>query len=576
MRKNLLSTIRPGDVLLGAASGVMLFLSFPPVALFPVAWVAAVPVLWLAARDAKRALLPSYVAGAIFFLAGLEWVRHATTAGMILLGLFLGLYVMAFAFAAGVLRARLRLPLAVAAPIVWVALEAIRSNVMTGFPYLLLGHSQIQNLRLMQILDVTGVYGVSFLVMAGNGLIAEIILAWQSRRLPSSLPPLPHSPTLPLSSPPTAPLPHSLTLIAISAMIVVLGVGGSAIYGHVRLANLHTNTGPEMCIVQANIPQSVKEQALTYESARDMLVKHLQLTIECLGESEFAAKPDAPPPLVIWPETAVPCQFNNTRDPWTTEVRANINASVFKRLNIKTLLIGAETVDVADGKPRRFNSAICMDGGCESYQRYDKMHLVPFGEYVPLSRLLFFLKALVPAGMLPYSPGKDHTLINYDGRKMGVVICYEDVFPGLVRRFVSSGADFIVNISNEGWFYNSAEADQHLVIARCRAIENRVGLVRGTNSGISCLIDPAGRIEKIIERDGRVKLVSGWLAGHVSIGPRDAIYTRIGDVFAIACLAASAVLVGVAGVLAPRAKPAASAAPNGSKPANSRRKPRRA
>ena len=570
MRKKLLATISRRDVLLGAASGVMLFLSFPPAALFPVAWVAAVPLLWLAARDAKRALLPSYLAGAIFFLTGLEWVRHATTAGMILLGLFLGLYVMAFAFATGLLRARLRIPFPLGAPLVWVALEAIRSNIMTGFPYLLLGHSQIQNLLLMQIIDVTGVYGVSFLVIAGNGLIAEMILARQSRRLSSS------SPTPPLAPSPTLPLAPSPALLIISGICLVLAIGGSMIYGHIRLANLRVSTGPETCIVQANIPQSVKEQAVTYEAARSMLDRHLKLTTECLGESEFAAKPDAPPPLVIWPETAVPCQFNNTRDSWTAEVRANINAIVFKRLSVKTLLIGAETVDAADGKPRRFNSAICIDGRCDAYQRYDKIHLVPFGEYIPLSRLLFFVKALAPAGDLPFSPGKDHALIDYDGRKIGVVICYEDVFPGLVRRFVNGGADFIVNISNEGWFYNSAEADQHLVIARCRAIENRVGLVRGTNSGISCLIDPAGRIEKVIAEFGRVKLVSGWLAGHVSIGPRDAIYTRIGDLFAIACLAASAALVAVAGNLAWRAKPPAPQPPNGKKPSNSRRKPRRA
>ncbi|HUW34391.1 MAG TPA: apolipoprotein N-acyltransferase [Planctomycetota bacterium] len=567
-RLSLLTRIRPVDVALGAASGLMLFLSFPPAGLYPVAWVAAVPLLWLAARGTKRALLPSYLAGAIFFLAGLEWVRHATTPGMILLGLFLGLYVMAFSVAAGVLRSRLRLPLAIAAPVVWVALEAIRSNIMTGFPYLLLGHSQIHNLRLMQILDVTGVYGVSFLVMSGNGLMAEILLARESRARHRTEEQEEETGNREQGTRNR----ESVTLpLIISAVIVAAGVGGSIVYGHVRLAGLPSRIGPEICIVQANIPQSVKAE-LTYESAQDMLVKHLQLTNECLGESDYATKPDAPPPLVIWPETAVPCQFNNTRDPWTVEVRANLNMIVFKRLNVKTLLIGAETLDVVDGKPRRFNSAICIDGRCENYQRYDKIHLVPFGEYIPLPNLLFFLKTLVPVGSLPYSAGKDHTLLTYEGHKIGVVICYEDVFPGLVRQFVGKGADFIVNISNEGWFYNSAEADQHLAIARCRAIENRLGLVRGTNSGISCLIDPAGRIEKVIERGGRVKMVNGWLVGRVSLGPRDAIYTRIGDLFAIICLTASAVLTAVAAVLGRRSAP--DPAPNGSKPSNSRRKSR--
>ena len=531
MRKRPFTNLNGWHLLAGAASGLLLFLSFPPAGLYPLAWVAAVPVLWLAAREPRKSLLPGYVAGAIFFLAGLEWIRHATIAGMVLLGLFLGLYVAAFAFAAGLLRTRLRVPLAIAAPAVWVALEAVRSNVMTGFPYLLLGHSQINILPLMQILDLTGVYGVSFIVMSANGLLAEIILARRSSE------------------------PRRFLYPIISAAIVALCVAGSLIYGHHRLATLQTRPGPEVCLVQANIPQDVKN-SVSYEQAVDMLVKHLRLTSDGLTAAGYRTG-EKPPPLVIWPETAVLCAYNNTRDPWTVEVRGNLNEVLFKELNVKTLLLGVEMIDTAGPEPKRFNSAVCIRGNCNDYQRYDKIHLVPFGEYIPLSSLLFFLKTVVPVGSLPYSHGRDCTLLDYQGQKLGVVICYEDVFPGIVRRFVATGAGCIVNISNEGWFFNSAEADQHLAIARCRAIENRVGLVRATNSGISCLIDPAGRIEKVLERGGRVKMVQGWLAGQVTTGARNALYTRIGDLFAIACIGLSTAMLGIVGVRAWRARPPA-------------------
>jgi apolipoprotein N-acyltransferase len=123
------------------------------------------------------------------------------------------------------------------------------------------------------------------------------------------------------------------------------------------------------------------------------------------------------------------------------------------------------------------------------------------------------------------------------------VICYEDVFPGLVRRFVNRGAEFIVNISNESWFYESAEADQHFAIARCRSIENRIGLVRGTNSDISCIVLPTGELDKVLEQDGKRKLVEGWLTGRVALKCGETFYTRYGDIFAIVCMVAFVVLL---------------------------------
>lgn len=514
-------------MLLGAASGLMLYLSFPPASVYLLAWVAALPLLWLAAQDPRKALLPGYAAGATFFILGLAWVRCATYAGWIVLALFLGLYVMAFAVVSGFLRRRTHLPLAIIAPAVWVTLEAVRSNVMSGFPYLLLGHSQIDDVRLMQVIDVTGVYGVSFIVMAANGLLAEVLLATVTRRLAATV---------------------ASALVVAAALVVAFS------YGQHRLATLQTRTGPEVCIVQANIPQEIKNSMSrreTYDFFTSVLVKHIKLTRDCLNESEYINTPNSPQPLVIWPETAVPGPFNDISSLWTLELRSNIDIAVLKDFNVNSLLLGVTSMDVVDGKKFAFNSAVHVRGRCDNSQRYDKMHLVPFGEYIPLPWLLFPLRPLVPIE-LPFSEGNEYTIFEHEGEKFAVVICYEDVFPGLVRHFVGRGADFIVNISNEGWFFTTAEADQHLAIARCRAIENRIGLVRATNSGISCLIDPAGRVEKVIQQDGQTKLVQGWLSGHVTLGSRDAAYTRIGDAFALGCIGLTVLLAAAAGMLSMR------------------------
>jgi apolipoprotein N-acyltransferase len=426
---------------------------------------------------------------------------------MILLGLFLALYLVAFVVVTSVLRRGLRVPLAIVAPIVWVTLETIRSNIMTGFPYLLLGHTQIDNLTLMQILDVTGVYGVSFIVMSCNGLLAEIALLPGSRA---------YGPAV------------------VSAPIAVAGLAAAFVYGGARLAGLETRPGPEVCLVQANIPQEVKNQ-MTPEQRREAMGRYLDLTFACIEKAE------GPSPLVIWPESALPGFYDHST-PWMELVRRNVDY-VMRSKKIRRFLIGINHFGVEGEKLKILNSAVYLHEGHDTYERYDKIHLVPFGEYVPLPWLLFFVKHVVPYPE-PFSAGTEYTLFEYNDHTFGVVICYEDVFPGLVRRFVTRGAEFIVNISNEGWFYESAEADQHLAIARCRAIENRVAVVRCTNSGISCLINPMGLVEKQIEKEGKVKLVEGWLTGRVTLGGVPAtVYTRVGDAFALICMGGAVGLI---------------------------------
>jgi len=511
--------IRLRPMLLGLLSGLLLFASFPPLGFFPLAWVAAVPLLWLLARKPDEAAAPAFLAGVVFFIPGLEWIRHATLGGMIVLGLYLAIYVAAFALAAGFIRKRLRLPMAVIAPILWVTAETVRANILTGFPYLLIGHSQINILPLMQVLDITGVYGVSFIVMSFNGFIADLLAA--------------------------APAERRIKAGVVSGAVSLVLIAAALVYGFHRLNTIEMEDGPMMTIIQPNIPQDIKNK-YTWELAQNSLELHENLTGQALRElRESHDQLGENEPLVIWPETALPGRYNNATEDWTRVLRKRIDALLkHRKLPFRHLLSGFATVESDGERPIPFNSAIFITGTAQQYKRYDKIHLVPFGEYIPLQSLLPFMKTIVPLE-LPFSSGSEYVLFEFDGYSFGTVICYEDVFPYLIRNFVRDGARFIVNISNEGWFYNSAEADQHLDIARCRAIENRVGLVRCTNTGISCLIAPDGRITDMIEQDGRCKLVRGHLSGRVMLGNGPTFYTKAGDILAWLCAAATlALLVG--------------------------------
>jgi len=509
---------------LGLLSGVLLFASFPPLGFYPLAWVAAVPLLWLAVKKPNEAVVPAFLAGVVFFIPGLEWIRHATFAGMIVLGLYLAVYIATFALAVGFIRKRLPVPMAVIAPVVWVAGEAVRANLLTGFPYLLLGHSQINILPLMQVLDITGVYGVSFIVLSFNGFVADL-----------------------LASPPERRLKAAILSAAVSLGLIIVAL----VYGFYRLNTIEMQAGPMMTIIQPNIPQDIKNE-YTWELAQNSLELHENLTGQALRELRESHEQDGgnkqlseKEPLVIWPETALPGRYNVTSEDWTLDLHRRIDALLKHREHpFSHLLSGFATMEFDGERPIPFNSAIFISKAAQQYKRYDKIHLVPFGEYIPLQSLLPFMKTIVPLE-LPFSAGSEYVLFEFDGFSFGTVICYEDVFPYLIRNFARKGARFIVNISNEGWFYNSAEADQHLDIARCRAIENRVGLVRCTNTGISCLIAPDGRIADMIEQGGRRKLVRGYLSGRVTLGSGATFYTKAGDLLAWLCTAATlALLIG--------------------------------
>ncbi len=419
-----------------------------------------------------------------------------------LLAAYLGLYLAVYTAAIAWLRRTLPSSAFVAAPFLWVALELIRTYLFSGLPWALLGYSQYQWLPVAQIADVTGVYGVSFLVVLVNAAIAELVLWGMARR----------TRVLSLRHPP-APLPWLTPVFAVVALATAVA------YGEVQLGSL-SGTAPRLAIglVQPNIDQAHKWDA-AYR--RDTLDRYRRLTGQAADQAD----------LIIWPEAATPFLFEQ-------EVRYRVEIESLVRQYGSPLLFGSPALRYyADGRPYLLNSAYLFSPDGQILGRYDKRHLVPFGEYIPLRQVLFFLDKLVE-GIGDFEAGTVPTVLALPSSepgsappaKFGVVICFEVIFPDLVREFVRDGADFMVTITNDAWFGDSAAPYQHFGMVVFRAIENHVAFARAANTGVSGFIDPYGRILQ-----ASPIFTEQAMTGRIPAKNAPTFYSRHGDVFAYGC-----------------------------------------
>ena len=471
----------------------------------------------------------SVIAGYALFIALLHWLRFVSYAGWFALACYCAIYWPVAALLLGWLRRR-GIPFVVSAPVVLTVFEFGRAHLFTGFPFFFLGHTQYRYLPVVQMADVTGVYGVSFLILLVNGAITDFIVGRFSLNRRAVL---------------------SFAIAAIAVAIALL-------YGQARIHATRLEPGPKVALIQGNVPQNLKHSP-SPEAQLEVLQRHL-------ASSREAAKQR--PDLIIWPETMFPAPMNLA---YEKEFVDRLAASVDEKakelglfmLQCRTamsqaaqsmnsyLLVGAETLA---GRPqRRFNSAYFLSPAGGIRGRYDKIHLVVFGEYTPLAGVFPFLRVFRPEVMGPdLSPGRlpprlfELPVRGDQVRKFGVTICYEDAEAGLFRRFVRDGADFMVNITNDGWFRDSTELDEHLAVCTFRAVENRVPIARCANTGISALIAPDGRIAQVVVRDGRYREVEGTLIGTLSMTGLKSFYTSHGDVFAwLCCLGAAALVISV-------------------------------
>jgi apolipoprotein N-acyltransferase len=486
--------ISRADILAAVLSGLMLTASFPPGATDWLAWFALVPLL-----AAMRLQPPSgcfrlgFTAGVVHFLSMMYWIVvvlgnygglpvFLSVTALIALCCYLALYPALFGLIHPLLRdARFGMLLSAGA---WVGLEYLRGKLLTGFPWCFIGHSQAARIQLIQLCDLVGVYGVSFLVAAVNLLVFGLLFRYRNglRR------------SLPVEGP-----------VVVALFALALG------YGHLKTREPSPGTGPSdpvrTAIIQGDIDQSEK-----------WLPEHQEKTLGTYRRLSLrAAKRD--PDLIVWPETAVPFFF---QDP----SRLSAGVIALPDLTGADLLFGSPAYQGSGRRTRYANRAYLLSAEERRVEHYDKVHLVPFGEYVPLQRFLPFVHRLVPAAG-DFTPGERVEPLKATGYSAGVLICFEAIFPGLARRQVEEGADILVNLTNDAWFGPTSAPFQHLSMSLFRAVETRRPLVRAANTGISAFVDTRGRVTR---RSGLFREAVLLSEVHPSSRPPTP-YVRWGDVF---------------------------------------------
>ncbi len=478
-------------VLISALSGALLALAFPRPDLFWLAWIGLIPLLLVVG---KRPFASGFSAGIAFFAIVLYWLNIVMTSYGGLLPVFSAIaylmLVVYLAFYFGIatltswgLKKRYRIPLLFSFPFFWVALEYLRGLIFSGFPWALLGYSQQDFSLAIQSADVTGVYGVSFILVAVNCALAWLIAEPRKRNAWGG------------------------------AVIVAVLLAGHLGYGYwcERTKSDERGESLRIALIQGNIEQGQK-----------WLPENRQQTVDLYRELSRQAA-EQPVDLLLWPEAATPF-FLQDDGALQQQVKAVPGETQ------SALLVGSPSYEAhAEGQVKYYNSAFLFSPRGELLGRSDKLHLVPFGEYVPLKWLLGFLDKLV-VGAGDFSSGKLQPLLLAD-HKLGVLICYEAIFSELARTQVRKGSELLINLTNDAWFGRSSAPYQHLAMVRFRSIENRVWTARAANTGISAIIAPSGTVVSATPLFERLQQ-----GGVVGLGAEQTFYTRYGDVFALACL----------------------------------------
>jgi len=500
-----------------ALSGLLSLAAAPTSGFGVIAFVSLIPLLHAAGmtQSYRTAILGGFLAGAVFFVPALVWLIPVTVVGWLALALYCAVYFSAFAVA---IRWSSQLPTVRASfflAAIWILLEFVRAIAFTGFPWLLLSHTQHRFKFFIQSLDVMGAFGLSGIIVMINVLLYG---AWKRRQ--------------------GRPV--------VLAFLIVVAVSA---YGVVRAGTIQLRPSLRVAAIQAAVPQEMKETLEGRYDPEGVLARYVGQTKELAAE-----KLD----LIVWPETIFLFPYTLNVNPHALgegdaryariaqdtlrDIARSRGAHV---LAGATTYLPAELGYVADpvrasqipigAWEQRYNSAVLVNANGDYVDRYDKMHLVPFGEYIPLPNLLPFLADFVPfdASLIA---GQRRTIFSIPSdqgmARFGVLICYEDADSDLARHLRLAGADFIVNMSNDAWFGES-ELGQHFVSAQFRAIENRVAVLRNGNNGITGIIDPLGQVQselgKMIDGKFVMRDVMGHLEGQLFVTDSQSIYSRVGD-----------------------------------------------
>jgi apolipoprotein N-acyltransferase len=517
-------------------SALLLWLAFFPANLGPLGFVALIPWLTLVVTAGRRwhRYAAAYGAALVFSALATQWVRVAHPMMYLAwLGFTLILPLFWLAALAGLRGLYARgLPLTLALPVVLVTLDYVRMHFPTGFPFLaplglqqrigfgwyFLGYTQHEFLPFIQSADLGGIYVVTALVAAVNGLLADWLFRSGAFRR--------HWPLEPSVLTPVSPSCH----LAVSGLVILLLLA-NLLYGFYRLAHAPWEEGPQVAALQGVIPQDQKN------ARADTLIR----TYRMLHDQAVRQSPR--PDLIIWPETCCPVDYCEVAPGEIANpdfaYYAQKCRDILQRFDpgVPTLL-GLNALVWEQGRQWKYNSALLLQPGPQRFgPRYDKIHLVPFGEYVPFGQTLPFLRHFTP---YPYDyscrAGEQWTRFRFTDRQgrnwsFACLICYEDTDPDLARQYVADDpVDFLVNISNDGWFEGTEEHEQHLAICRFRAIECRRSVVRAVNMGISAVIDPDGQVIALPHPHwSRSKQVEAVVQAAVPIDRRQALYPHLGD-----------------------------------------------
>jgi len=510
-------TPRSGRTLyLALISAAAFWAALPPLNLWPLAWIA--PIGWLllarqAALPGRRPYLVLWLSGFVFWLAMLHFLRYphpATSIGWVALSAYLGCYIPVFVGLTRVAVHRWRMSLVIAAPIVWTGLELARGHLLSGFTMASLGHTQAGWLPLVQVADLAGAYGVGFVVMLGAACLARMI-AWDGQRRA-------WWPALP----------------------AVALVGATLAYGYWRLHDFTARPGPAVAIIQGSVETKVKADGSLLDVIQE---EYMRLSRQAVAERRGLD-------LVIWPETMCRQSLFTIDDDatpppgadWTvTRLRqfAQLNEELVGEIARELgapLLLGVDIHHLGAGVEQHFNSAIHVAADGRILDRYDKMHPVMFGEYIPFAAWFPVLYRISPlaAGL---TSGKQAAAFDVAGFRVQPDICFENVLPHLIRRQVlelrraGREPDVLVNLTNDGWFNGSSELDLHLLCGLFRAIECRKPMLIAANTGFSAWIDASGTIQAQGPRRDR-----GVIIADVLLDDRTSPYLLYGDLPAGACL----------------------------------------
>ena len=480
------------ELIFALLSGALTALAFPKFKLIFFAWISLIPLLkMLPGKRPGQGFKLGLLSGFAFYAVLLYWIpavpMHYGNMSLgisilvyIMLALVLALFWGLFGWITCLVGKKLFTgEIYLLIPFFWITSEFLVTKALTGFPWGVLGYSQQPNLYLIQMASVTGVYGISFL------LILFQCMFLLSMRIKKRSP-----------------------FFSILALILLIHMAG-----FLTVRNIKEETGEntfKASVIQGNISSDIYWPNLSDEEKRGLLEEHLQLSQECVDEGSR---------LIVWPEFSLPLCFSC---PYGLYLDFRKSLEEFVSRTDSTLVLGTNEIGSDGENTLYFNSSLTLRPD-SSFTQYNKMHLVPFGEYTPYKKVFFFIDRLTHS-IGEVTSGREHILHSYRGIPFGTPICYEIIFPNLVRKFTQKGAQFLATITNDGWYGRSAAPYQHFSIAVLRAVENRRYLLRAATTGISGFIDPYGRIITSSALDTQTHLTASISPKH-----KKTLYTRLGD-----------------------------------------------